>query len=294
MNKIRRNANTNAARRISGQLYLPAVLGDESGNIAGSIPGRVLVRRQSSNPDVLFPSEEVLAPQGKQLTWSPGDPIELEYDSKKRLRIKGPDTDEMLSIGVDPIGVALQQNSPRITQGSIETLSVVPLGGLVLGIKAWNVIIGNTYYEFGGGNIDLATAGTGSTSLVPDAGYQRYVVIFVEDDYETIDVQASTQSLIGEATPVSDDIQECLDAEASLTANATSVFAVKLVGDQTQITQNGLEVDGRDLRQMVNTAASSSASLSFQPDVITTVVVIPANCQGNYREEVVIEDGGDW
>lgn len=278
----------NRVKRITGQLYLTALLGDESGLIPGTIPGTVKIRQQSSNPDVLFPSIEVLAPAGKMLSWNPGDPVELEYDNKNRLRIKSPDADVQLSIGIDPVGVSLQQSSTRVAQVNIETLSVMPDSppSLIVSVKAWNIVVNGVYYEFGGADINLETAGTGFTSLIPISGEQCYAVLFVESDYQTLSAVASTPIPIAELLgPL--NIQECLDA---IGLTVTPVFAIKLIGDQTEVSQDDLEVDGRDLRQMVNTAAAVNPNSSmFQIDRITTRLVIPENAQGNYREEVLID-----
>lgn len=228
-----------------------AIVGDASGNVPADIPGWVWVRVQSSNG--LSDKRRVLPPAGKAMNLKAGAAVTLEYDKMGNLRIAEPDTQTDLSGGVNVLANIVQPGAtPRMTQGSIETLRVVPTNpaSLMVGVKGWGPIVGATAYQFAGAAVDL-------TSHVPASGDMCYAVIFVKSDYTTTEAFASTARSTADVPLDAADIQECISAA---TAGSTPVWAIKLVGGQTTITQDNIDVDGVDLRQMVNTASSAGAA----------------------------------
>jgi hypothetical protein len=233
-------------RRVNNLDLIRAVVGDASGNVQADLPGWVWVRIQSSNG--LFDKRRVLPPAGKAMSLKAGSAVTLEYDKMGNLRIAEPDTQAALSGGVNVLAQVVQPTAtPRITQSSLETLRVIQTSpaSSVVGVKAWNVILGATEYQFSGAAVDL-------TSFVPASGNMRYAVIFVKSDYATTEVFASTARSVADVPLDSADIQECITAA---TAGSTPVWAIKLIGGQTAITQDNIDTEGLDLRQMVNTAA---------------------------------------
>lgn len=246
-------------RKENNLAYLPATVGDASGNVQADILGWVWVRIQSSNG--LFDKRRVLPPAGKAMSLKAGAAVTLEYDKKGNLRIAEPDTLVDLSGGVNVIAQVVQPATtapPRLTQGSLETLRVVQSSpaSLIVAVKSWNPIVSGTQYFFAGATVDL-------TSFVPSAGNMRYAVIFVKNDYATTEVFASTARSTADVPLDSADIQECI---AQAAATSTPVWAIKLTGGQTTITQDNIDMDGVDLRQLVNVA--SAAATNF--DVILT------------------------
>lgn len=237
-------------RRVNNLDLLRATVGDAFGNVQADIPGWVWVRLQTSNG--LSDKRRVLPPAGKAMSLKPGAAVTLEYDKMGNLRIAEPDTQADLSNGVNVLAKVMQPDAtPRMTQGSIETARVVPTNpaSLFVGVKSWGPIIGNTQYSFAGAVVDL-------TTFVPAAGNIRYAVIFIKSDYATTEVFASTAVAIGDIPLGDADVQECLTAA---TAGSTPIWAIALNGGQTTITQDNIDTDGVDLRQMINTANSGIA-----------------------------------
>lgn len=226
-----------------------AVLGDPDGLIPNNnIPGNVWITMLTSNGQSIGVS--VRGPVGKLIKMTPGLSVQLEYDKKGRLRVAEPDTDSSLAAGVNPLGYAYEQNSDRYSQSGLETLAVVPDPNgpsLLVFVKAWNPRVNGTYYRFLGAIADL-------TDYVPAADYQCFAGIFVKNDFKSLEINASTPKPVAGLDLSETDVQECFDASSD---GSTGVYAIKLVGLQTEITQSDIENDGEDLRQLVNTGDGS-------------------------------------
>ena len=228
---------------------LPAVTGDKDGNLIVSfLPDHWWVRIQTSNG--LSQKIHVRAPTGKVIPAKVGINVQLERDKKGRLRICEPDTDNTDASGGSVTVLQAQTLTPRITQGNVETLSIVPTSppSLFVTLKSCSFIVNGIEHFFPGALVNL-------TASVPAAGNMCYVVLFVKSDYLTTEVTASTARSIADVPLDLADRQECLNARS---AGSTSTYAIKLIGGQTTITQADIEDPStKDLRQLVNTAASA-------------------------------------
>jgi hypothetical protein len=249
-----RARNLNAQYKKDNNLpYQPATVVVRTVNGISSIydptiPGNVWVSGQSSNGLGLPPS--VRPPQSQGIDLKPGRKVRLEYDAQGQLFIAAIDTRGALASGQPAV-----PSPPPVTaaQTSIQTLAVIPSSppSLVLSVRAWNPIINNTAYRFPGATITLSA---------PSAGQMYYALICVKGDYLTLEVLYSTQRGVTDVPLDNADEQECLNAK---TPDSTAVWAQKLVGGQTAISQADLDVDGIPRQQLVN--ATSSAT---QPDII--------------------------
>ncbi len=241
---------------------IKAVVGDNAGRyLDPDIPGNILVREQTSNG--LSAARSVRPPAGKTLKLQAGTNVLLEYDTYGQLRIAEPDTQAALAAAQNPIQNIVQPRSDTIPQTAIETLRVIPTNpaSLIVAVKSWAPIINGTQYFFGGATVDL-------TSFVPAAGNMRYAVLFIKSDYATPETFASTARSAADTALDSADIQECLNAA---TAGSTPIWAIKLSGGQTTITQEGINA-GVDLRQLVNTA---NGSVVGAPSTATYITQTP-------------------
>lgn len=227
---------------------LRAVVGTADGTVVDTTaPGFIWVRLQTSNG--LSAPRRVMGPAGRAMSLQAGAAVNLEYDKMGQMRIAEPDNLTVIAGGGNPIAQVVQPTTaatPRLTQASLETLRIIPSSpaSLIVAVKGWNPIVSGTPYQFAGAQVDL-------TSYVPSSGNMRYAVIFVKSDYATTEVFASTARSTADVPLDSADIQECITAS---TSGSTPVWAIKLIGGQTAITQNDIDVDGIDLRQMVNVA----------------------------------------
>lgn len=281
-------------RRENNLDLIRAVVGTADGVVIDpTAPGFIWVRLQTSNG--LSAPRRVLGPAGKAMSLQAGAAVNLEYDKMGQLRVAEPDNLTVLAGGGNPIANIVQPTTttvPRMTQGSIETLRVIPSApaSLIVAVKAWHPLVSGTAYQFAGAQVDL-------TSYVPSSGNMCYAVIFVKSDYSTIEVFASTARGVADLPLDVADIQECITAA---TAGSTPVWAIKLVGGQTTITQDNLDLDGVDLRQMVNVASSGGGgSLTVEevdgtPTVsnVTTIVVSNGTLTDDGGGQVTINTGG--
>lgn len=241
------NIKRNNRRRLNLD-EIQAVLGrSDTGAIANSrMPGRVWVSIYASNGLLGFRS--ALAPT-KYFRLNPNIPVKLKYDVRGRLQIDEPDADTQLTTGVDPVAMSTLQDSNSTTQSDFETLRVTATDtpSLIVCIKAWKVFTGGILYIFPGANdVDLEP-------FLPASGEMCYALIALQSDYSTIEITTSTPRSVDDIALNVDDEQECA---AALSANATPIWCIKLVGDQAEITQSDIDLDGQDERQMVNSVAS--------------------------------------
>lgn len=253
---------------------LTGVLGTATGVIPNKdMPGHVWVRVPTSNG--LSAPRSVRAPS-KYFKMKAGDPVQLEYDKKGRLRIAEPDADGDLARGIDPFAQAQRDESDKFKQTSIQTLAVVadpvqPTLGFC--VRSWQPIVGRTGYEFRG--VRTYTA-LGAFAL-PSAGNMYYVVVFLKADFATLEAFYSTERPITDPSLGLADRQECLDQSST---GSTAIWAQKLVGGQATITQGDLDNDGVPLQQMVNTADGVYRATASTTDATVTTLftwTVPAS-----------------
>lgn len=178
----------------------------------------------------------------KVLPLKPGVPVILER-FRGKLRIKEVDPERALASATDISGDLQYRKDSSTPQGRFETLRLIPKGGLILSLRSWMPDINGTYKEFSYPDIDVS-------SNVPSAGQMRYATVFVKADLATIEVVNSTARGVTDVKLGVDDVNEC---KASASSGSTGAWAVKLIGGQTEITQDDIDNDARDLRQLVNT-----------------------------------------
>lgn len=257
-------------RKANNLDLVPATVITKDGQIVDPlIPGNYWVSYQTSNG--LSTTRSVRGP-AKTMPLSPGAPVLLET-FRGRLRIRELDTDRMLAAGSDPVGSLQKVFSESVQQGRFETLRLIPKGGLIVSLRSWNIILDGVYYEFSYPDVDL-------TSHVPGAGEMRYATIFVKNDLVDVEVIDSTARGENDLPLDSDDVQECLDGA---TGGSTATWAVKLVGGQTDVTQDDVDNDAKDLRQIVNSAVDTgvtSVALTAAPTGIFDVSGSPVTGAG--------------
>lgn len=238
-------AARNYIRQKLGIDYSIVIVGSAAGVIQDpNIPGNVLVRIKASN-GFMVPFSVGKPVIKVQLTV--GKAVELEY-KRGKLRIAGLDNDGIITSGGDPL--ADTNDTDFNKQESLATLGVTqtqPVSTTVK-VKAWNPIVSGTAYEFPGGEIDIATAGSGSSSLIPTSGNMARIVIFVKNDYVTLEAKSSTPRGM---TDVILSVADTNEAIALRTAGSTPVWAIDLFNAQTTISQGDIQ-NGRDLRNLVN------------------------------------------
>lgn len=258
-------------RRVNNLDLLPAVAGDAAGNINDpALPGNVYVRVQTSNG--LSDKRSVRVSSQLQTYLRPGLAVLLGQDQQGRLQIIGINNDGLIAAGTNPLAYQAQQLTTGTPQSTFETLRLIPTSpaSLIVCLKSWYVVVGTTLYYFPGALVNL-------TSSVPSAGNMLYAVIGVKSDFITTEVQVSTaRSLID--TPLSAaDIGE---AVALLSVGTTAAWAVKLIGGQTTITQNDIDTDGKDLRQLVNTGSTAPGG-NIESYITVTAASVTAGAYKN-------------
>lgn len=205
-----------------------------------SVPGNVFVRVLTSNG--LSDVRSVRGPN-VAMTLYPGLNVVLLRDSRRQQYIAAADNQAQFAAGANP-NIVTQPPQPRTTQGQIETLSVVPMtpASLIVGVKAWNPIVNGTYYEFPGTIVDF-------TGSLPASGSMFYGSIFVKNDYLNGEVFFSTARQISDLPLDKTDVQETINQRSS---GSVAVWAIRLIGGQTQITLSDIQNTGKDLRQFLN------------------------------------------
>lgn len=220
-----------------------AIVGDENGNVFDpTINGNVFVRIQYANGYGRRIS--VRGPVNTSMQLAPGTPVELIYTSDKRLQIKGYEPNASVAAGVNLLAPNVQQQNSGgfFGQQSLITALVTPqtVPDMTVVVKSWLIVYNGIYYEFpGNGSLNLS-------SLVPSSGNNRYVVVFIANDFATLSTHASTARSIADIPLGAADIQECVSA-AALTDIPLAV--IRLYGSQTTITNADIV---HDLRQLIN------------------------------------------
>lgn len=234
-----------AYRNDTNRVYRPAVLGDTDGTIPDpQLPGNVIVRIPGANG--LSVGRSVTLGEDMDMPYEPGIPVRLGRDRQRRDSVQGLDNRGLMAAGVNPVAIFQRQQSGSTTPGDMEELRCVQSSppSLTVSLKSWNPRVNGIYYLFGGADIDL-------TAAVPSTGNMLYAVVAVTSDYATLEYAVSTARSEADVPLGVDDINE---AVALLAGSSTPAWAIKLVGDQTEITQAGIDDDGQDLRNMVNVA----------------------------------------
>lgn len=274
MNDDQRLLDLRAKYRQDNSLdYLPAVIGDSVGNVYDpNIPGNIFVRQKTSNG--LSAPRSVKPPTNSAISLSPGANVELSYDKRGQLFVSHIDTAQNAATTGNPLtGIQPPPVPPaRISQSSLSTLQIVPTqptANLTVVIKSWNPIVSTTAYQFAGASQDM-------TASLPSAGNMRYAMLAIENDYATVRIVTSTARSVTDLPLGITDIQECITA---LSAGDTPVYALKLIGGQTQITQSDIDNDGVDMRQLVNNGAviSGLAGLSVTAPIVNLGTAINPN-----------------
>lgn len=234
---------------VNGSIYDPAY------------PGKVWVIEPG--PTGFTAPRSVFPPTQQGIILTPGQSVRLGTNLRGQDYIVEYDSTALLAKGQSPVP---QQPKDKVPQGVIQTLAVVPADppSLVLSVRAWNPIIGNTLYMFPGVTLAALTA--------PSAGQMYYACIFVKADYTNYEVKYSTaRSQIDVPLGLS-DVQECLNAK---TPGSTPVWAQKLIGGQSTISQADLEADGVPLQQLVNTDDGVyNATVSTTDATVTSLFVL--------------------
>lgn len=167
---------------------------------------------------------------------------------------------ELCVISRDPATIVANGQNPLSTpnkrtfqaQQDFITLLVTPTAvpSTSVHLYGWQPIVNRTVYQVMGQDVDLS-------SYIPAAGLQRYATLFIQSDYSTIEVKASTSiSSLGPSTLGKADLQECVTASSS---GAQAIWAVHLADAQTTITDVDILDLGVDLRQFINTSDSGNA-----------------------------------
>lgn len=253
--KVKRNVRINT---------VPAIIGDETGAIYHPyLPGYVWVRQQYANGyGKAFP---VLGPAGNSIVLNPGTRVGLAQTSDNKLKVEALDV-----VGGSIDGTNLyQSNVPQLPSGtfvaqqSFITALVIPqqIPDLTVTIKSWIIIANGIYYEFPGvQDFDVSAS-------VPSAGNNRFAVVFLDNDYLTPRVTASTPRLNTDLPLGAADVQECITAAPS---TSTPLAAIRLYGGQTQVLNADII---HDLRQLINVATTTAPTL---PVNVTLRVVTAA------------------
>lgn len=255
-------------RRDNNLDLLPAVVGDAAGNVIDpALPGNVYVREQTSNG--LSDKRSVRAPVQLLGQLKPGVSVLLERDVQGRLQIAKINADMLLASGGNPIVYQAQAQSSGTPQAGFETLRLIPTSpaSLVVALKSWYVMAGNSLFYFPGAPVDL-------TASVPSAGNMLYAVIGVKSDFITTEIAVSTARLLTDVPLSAADINE---AVLLLSTGTTPTWAVKLVGGQTTITQTDIQNDAKDLRQLVNTGSTAPGGHVGSGITVTAASVTAGN-----------------
>jgi hypothetical protein len=236
-----------------------------------NFPGYVWIRENTSNG--LSSPRRVFLPASINIQLKATTPVELGYDKFGRECVMTGDSNANLAAGINTAAAVQNQQTSSTAQGAFETLRCVAQStpSMVVTIKGWPITTASGYTEFPGSTIDLSTP----VDYRPSTGNMCYAVIAVKNDYATLEVATSTPRLSSDLPLGPADASE---AVALLSAGSTPVWAVKLVGGQTVITQQDIDNDGKDLRQLVNSTENTTSPLTTKGDLYsysTTSVRFP-------------------
>jgi hypothetical protein len=242
--RARQDALARRFDRIVNSNYWPAQVGDASGNMNGP-DGTIIVRELTSNG---LSAPRNVQPPMVYLPLAPGYNVELEYNKHGQPYIVRGDTKNNRAASQ-----ATLPTPPRVpdAQSRSAPLAVVPTSppSLAISIKSWNPILSGVFTSFPGIAEEAAVA--------PSAGNMYYAVWCVLADLSGAEVLYSTERGVSDLALDDDDVNEAL---ATKTAGSFPVWAQKIVGGQTVITDSDLTNDGRPLQQTINVVDSGGSS----------------------------------
>lgn len=235
-----------------------------------TIPGNVYVRIQYANG--YGRAISVRGPVGTSVQLVPNARVELVYTADRRLQIKNYDIQASIVAGTNILAQNIPQppSSNFVGQQSLVTALVTPqtVPDMTVVVKSWNIVTGGLYAPFhGSGTLDL-------TSFVPSSGNQCYAGVFIQDDYTTLVVKASTPRSTLSVDLGDADVQECISAAP---INSVVLAIIRLYSGQTKITNDDFK---KDLRQIVNTDPGEyTATVSTTDATVTSLMTltIPAS-----------------
>lgn len=233
-------------RRIRAHGFLGR--GDGTGVIVADQNSRLAFYWFQSTDGVRTVGEAVLHPQSSIMFKNA-----IEYENIPVDIGKVEHDNTLYIMGQNSFGVASGGGTTIIEREIIQAAQTITLPfsvvadpvqpSLTVYITAYNIDKSGTLYQF-------PTTAQDLTAYIPGSANQmRYAVLFLQNDYATIDVFASTpRSTSGLPLGIA-DVQE---ARTASTGTDLIIFAVKLVNGQTTITQNDLNIDGQPWQQYVN------------------------------------------
>lgn len=250
----RANNLRNSFRRITNQSPEQAIIGDASGVMKydttppSHVECRVYATDSATGVSTLSGPRPIYFPSNINITLKPGTPV-LVGTRYGRECILDPNTSAQLASGLDSTTAVAAQQGSSAPQGGLSTLKCIASTppDLFVHLQGWNVITDGLYTEYQQPGIDLS-------GYVPSTGEMLYAGIFVLADLSDVLIVTSTPRAANDDPLDATDVNEIL---AGWNLLDTPAIAVKLIGDQTEITQAGIDIDGKDLRQVVNSASVS-------------------------------------
>lgn len=233
-----------------------AVTGDGSGVLYDNInpgSGKVWVR-QITSAGLGLPFLVRGPVTGAQVPLKNEVAVTLNTDIDGELFVAGRDFATIVANGQNPLSEASSSKRTFQAQQDFITLLVTPTAvpSKSVHLYGWQPIVNRTVYQMLGQDVNL-------TSYIPAAGLQCYATLFVQSDYATIEVKASTPiSSIGPSTLGKADLQECVTASSN---GSQAIWAVHLADAQTAIVDADIYNLGVDLRQFINTSDSGNAPI---------------------------------
>lgn len=230
-----------------------AVTGDGTGVLYDNIfpgSGKIWVRQITSN-GLGLPALVRGPVTGAAVPLKNNVAVILNWDHDGELCVVSRDPATIVANGQNPLATSSRTGRTFQSQQNFITLLVTPTAppSTSVHLYGWQPIISRTVYQLLGQDIDLS-------SYIPAAGLQRYATIFVQSDYQTIEVKASTSiSSLGPSTLGKADLQECVTASSS---GSQAIWAIRLHDAQTTIIDADIQDNGVDLRQFINTSDSGN------------------------------------
>lgn len=218
--------------------------GDSSGTVTDTaVPGNVWVREWTASGYSVAISVVNALPPGQRI-WS-GMGVVIGYKNGQRAIV---DIDREAIKAADGNPGALP--SPYTAQESITTLLVRPTNppSLYVQVLGGNFVDSGTTYFLQTTDGSTDNPHVNLTSLIPGAGEHCYGVVYLQDDYATFEAFASTaQSTL---LPLEEaDTDEC---HVQASDFAAPLWAIRLHDDQTEITNDDIYTQGKDLRAFFN------------------------------------------
>lgn len=238
-------------RRVRQVLNLDhkrGILGNSSGEVRNTANTGYYVRVEKS-PGIYYPATVFPLRPGAIVDPAVGIPVWVGYDPFiKRDAIVGMDYTALASKGISPLhGNPNDPAAANLT--SSNTLSWLYCRPHTDNTKPFyaqvypaNLVSRDEVVTFAGTEIDLS-------SFLPDNGYHRYVIVFLQSDFATLEAFGSTQKLTTSAL----DDSDLTEAFIQHTTDSIVIRAFAITGTDTKL--NGRFVDSPYLRQLVSDMA---------------------------------------